>query len=121
MKQLSPHQVVRLQCIECLGLIRWDRNEVENCKGNTCKTRQCPFFPYRLGKRISVKVFHFFCTHCFGGQSNFIAGCPSTSCKVYRFRLGKNPARQGKGGNFFQTTPEPIKTDRKSMIAGQSI
>jgi hypothetical protein len=96
MRQLSPKETVRAQCSNCLGLIRWDRKEVESCKGDTYFTGPCCFFSYRLGKRIPIKVFRAFCIHCMGGQSSLVEGCTSPNCKVYPYRMGKNPSLTGK-------------------------
>jgi hypothetical protein len=116
MKQLSPRRVVCLQCSACLGFMRWDRSEVEKCKGDTCKTGLCPFYPFRLGKRIPVKAFRFFCIHCMGGQSGLIIDCPSTACKVYPYRMGKNPSRLGIGNYGARIGREFVKTDQELMI-----
>jgi hypothetical protein len=116
MKHLSPRQAVRAHCVECLCLIRWDSSEIENCKGDTCKTGLCPFYPFRLGKRIPVKAFRFFCIHCMGGQTGFIIDCPSTACKVYPYRMGNNPSRQGIGNYGARIGREFVKTDQELMI-----
>jgi hypothetical protein len=97
MKKLTPNQTVKAQCQECLGMNQFNKSEVENCKGDTCFTGLCPFFPYRLGRRISVKVFRAFCIHCMGGQAYLVPDCPSTGCKVYPYRMGKNPSKKGQG------------------------
>jgi hypothetical protein len=100
--KLSPYQTVKRQCQECLGMKQFNIDEVENCQGDTCFNGPCPFFPYRLGRRISVKVFRAFCKHCMGGNDSLIKDCPSTTCKVYPYRMGTNPARHGQGGIFLQ-------------------
>jgi hypothetical protein len=97
MKPLSPRQAIRAHCQECLGMSQFNRSEVEVCQGDTCFTGPCPLYPNRLGKRISVKVFRRFCIHCQGGQSNFIAECLSTDCKIFPYRSGKNPSLVGIG------------------------
>jgi len=58
-KRLTPNETVKALCIECLGLSQYNRSEIENCKGDTC-VGGCALFPYRLGKRIPVKVFRKF-------------------------------------------------------------
>ena len=92
-KRLTPNQTVRAFCTECLGLPQCNRSEIENCKGDTC-VNGCALFPYRLGKRIAVKVFRKLCTECMNGQLALIAGCPATKCKIYQYRFGKSPAHQ---------------------------
>lgn len=116
MKKLSPQETVRAHCTECLGLAHYNRSEIQNCKGDTCFTGPCPFFPYRLGRRISVKVFRAFCIHCMGGNKSFIKDCPSVSCNVYPYRFGKNPGRQGIGGNVLNFVREPKKNVQGSLI-----
>ena len=96
MKQLSPMETVRAHCTECLGLTQYDRTEIENCRGDTC-IGGCALFPYRLGKRIPVKVFRKFCIECMNGQRSLIAKCPTKICNIFPYRFGKNPARSGVG------------------------
>jgi len=31
-----------------------------------------------------------FCVDCMGGQPSLVSGCPSTRCKFYPYRMGKN-------------------------------
>lgn len=116
MKKLSPQQTVRVHCIECLGLIQFNRTSIQNCKGDTCFIGPCPLFPYRLGRRISVKVFRAFCIHCMGGNRSLIKDCPSKSCNVYPYRFGKNPMRQGIGGNVLNFDREPKEIVQGSLI-----
>lgn len=117
MKQiLSPSQTVKAHCQECLGLKNYNRQEVEACKGDTCKTGPCPFHPYRLGKRISVKVFRAFCFHCMGGQPRLISECPSTDCRIYPYRMGKNPSRQGIGNHRDEIGREFREKEQDSTI-----
>ena len=130
--KLTPSQTVRAQCVECLGLMRWDRGIIKNCQGNTCLTGQCPLYPYRMGKRISVKVFRRFCLHCMGGQVRLVAECPSVNCKIYPYRMGRNPSLIGigRGGNtagiealrkYAQNRRVSVKSRRESMTAGHGI
>jgi len=90
-KNLTPAQTVRAQCTDCLVLKSYNKIEIENCKGDTCYAGACPFFDYRLGKRMPIKIFRQFCNHCMGGNKSFVKDCPSTSCKVYPYRFGKRP------------------------------
>ncbi len=89
-KRLTPNETVRALCIECLGLPQYNRSEIENCKGDTC-IGGCALFPYRLGKRIPVKVFRKFCSECMNRQPALIPECPATKCKIFPYRMGKNP------------------------------
>ena len=95
-KRLTPTETVRAFCMECLGLTYFNKSEIESCRGDTC-VNGCALFPYRLGRRIPVKVFRRFCTECMNGQEHLIPECPATRCKIHQYRLGKNPARQGQG------------------------
>jgi hypothetical protein len=101
-EKLSPAETVKAQCQNCLGLSQFNHNEIRDCKGNTCATGPCSFFPYRLGKRIPVKAFRAFCLDCMCGQPGLIPDCPSTGCKCHPYRMGHNPARQGVGGSIKQ-------------------
>jgi len=66
-----------------------------DCQGNTAYLESCPLFPYRMGKRISVKVFRAFCLQCMGGNRDFVRECETVSCPIYPYRMGKNPALTG--------------------------
>lgn len=121
MNRLSPMQTVRAQCVECLGLTRWDRKEIENCKGDTCKTGPCLFWSYRLGKRIPVKVFRKFCIDCMNGQLSLISECTSPNCKIYPYRMGQNPLRQGIGNHGARIGREFRKRDQQLTILDQGI
>jgi hypothetical protein len=120
-EKLSPAQTARAQCADCLGLMRFDRDVIEACKGDTCLTVPCRFYPYRLGKRIPVKVFRAFCKDCMGGNDSFIKDCPSIKCKVYPYRMGKNPSRQGIGNHCAEIGRGFIKTDQELKISGQGL
>lgn len=117
---MTPSQAVKRQCIECLGLPQYNRTEIEACQGDTCKAGPCPLYSYRLGKRISVKVFRQFCIECMGGQRHLVADCPSRSCVLYPYRMGRNPARRGMGGKGFQNARERGEFKRGSTIEGQA-
>ena len=121
-KRLTPNQAARAFCIECLGLPQYNRSEIENCKGDTC-VGGCALFPYRLGKRIPVKVFRKLCTECINGQSALIAECPSTKCKIFPYRMGKNPAKKGQGASaeILQKAREQGKIRQNATISIEAI
>jgi len=99
---LSPRQAVKAHCQECLSMSQFNRQEVQECKGDTWTHGECAFYPYRLGKRMPVKVFRQFCIQCMNGQTSLIAECTSTNCKIYPYRFGRNPNRSGIGGFSFK-------------------
>ena len=45
MDRLTPSEAAKAQCQECLGLNQFNRNEIQNCKGDTCYAGPCPLFP----------------------------------------------------------------------------
>jgi len=94
--KLSPKETIRAYCINCLGLKQWNRNEIEDCQGDQALNGACPFYPYRLGRRPSVKVFRQYCLYCNGGSRELVSTCPIESCPVYLYRFGRNPALIGK-------------------------
>jgi len=51
-----------------------------------------------------------------GENRSLIKGCPSTSCNVYPYRFGKNPMRQGIGGNVLNFDREPKEISQGSLI-----
>ena len=96
-RRLTPKETVHHFCHVCVQSRL--ESEVENCGGQlvyaTGKT--CPFFPYRLGKRLPIKVFRQFCLECMGGSSVLVRECEKDDCPMHSYRFGKNPARIGKG------------------------
>ena len=94
-KHLSPQETVRSYCLYCN---RGNDAEVRRCDANKPGFQICPFHSYRMGKgRPSVKVIRKFCLQCMGGQANFVRECDTRDCLCYPYRMGKNPARIGKG------------------------
>jgi len=121
-KHLTPNQTVRAFCTECLGLKQFNRSEIENCKGDTC-IGGCALFPYRLGKRIPVKVFRKFCIECMNAQPDLVAGCPATRCKIFPYRMGKNPTKagQGRSAEIMAKVRESGKNRQNATIRQQSV
>jgi len=48
--------------------------------------------------RSSIKSIRAFCLEC-STTPKEVRLCPNTDCPLYRYRMGKNPNRQGKGIN----------------------
>lgn len=97
MKRLNPGEAKRKLCVQCIGKTQFNSEEVDGCGGDKAKTGACPIYPYRLGKRMSVRVFRKFCLQCMGGSRDCVSDCETTDCPAYEFRMGKNPALVGKG------------------------
>ena len=118
--KLTPRETVRAYCVQCLGMVQFNSDEVESCQGDAVK---CPFFPYRMGKRTPVRVFRAFCIDCMGGQPGLVKDCPATSCEVFPYRFGKNPAKKGQGASAEQMkrARESIKKRQESIFSGQDV
>lgn len=41
-----------------------------------------------------VKAIREFCRECTGGDLEWIRNCPSDSCSLYPFRMGKDPRKK---------------------------
>jgi hypothetical protein len=95
MEKQSPARTVQLVCRDCLGLKDARTDIIKNCEGDTAQNGACPLYPYRMGKRISVKVFRKYCLYCNAGSSPLIESCPVETCPVFPYRFGKNPALTG--------------------------
>ena len=54
-----------------------------------------------------IKAIRLFCLECCGGSSNEVKLCPSTTRKLYPFRLGKNP----------NVKPREISVEQRQAIA----
>ena len=121
-KRLTPNETVKAFCVECLGLKQFNRSEIENCRGDTC-VNGCALFPYRLGKRIPVKIFKKFCTECMNGQEGLIPECPATKCKIHQYRFGKNPAKAGQGqsAEVMKMVRESGKNRQNATIRQRSV
>jgi len=97
MKKMSPGSAIRAFCVSCCGGVF---GEVKNCDGDGTDPafHACPFHPYRMGRgRPSVKTIRKFCLQCMGGTPSYVRECDTTDCNCYPYRMGKNPARIGKG------------------------
>ena len=117
-KKFSPKNAIRSYCSQCLGLKQWNHKEVEDCQGDTALNGACLFYPYRLGKRPSVRAFRKYCLYCQGGSREAVSDCPTVSCPVYPYRMGRNPARSGMGGNIHQVARE-LEVLRQDSIFSQ--
>ena len=95
-KALPPKAAIREMCKDCLGLSSWDRKAVTYCEGDRGYKESCVLFPYRLGKRISVKLFRRECLNCQGGSLHQINACVTVDCPLYIYRTGKNEMNIGK-------------------------
>ena len=95
-EKLIPLETVQAYCTRCLGMKQFNTEAIKDCQGNQATNGACPFFPYRLGKRVPVKVFRRYCLYCTNGAREDVAECPAVTCPAYPYRFGKNPALAGK-------------------------
>lgn len=118
-EKLTPKEAIRAYCQQCLGMKQFNTEMVKDCQGDTALNGACPFYPYRMGKRPSVKVFRKYCLYCQGGSRENVLKCPVESCPAYPYRMGKNQARQGIGGNIRQVVRESGKLRPESIFSEQ--
>jgi hypothetical protein len=123
MNKFTPTQTIRAYCTHCLGLPQFNREEIRNCQGDRAYQGPCPLFPYRLGRRIPVKVFRVFCLEYMGGNRELVRECETESCPVYPYRMGKNPAKRGQGASseILKKAREQRKSRLESTFRGGSI
>lgn len=95
--KLPPKEAVRGYCMQCLGLRHFKTEAIRDCLGDQAFICPCPLFPYRLGKRVSVKQLREYCLYCMGRDRNAVSKCPTLACSLYPYRFGKNPSREGLG------------------------
>lgn len=95
-ERLNPGEAKKKLCVQCICKSQFNSDEVENCQGDKAGTGACPIYPYRIGKRMSVKVFRKFCLNCMGGNRESVSDCTTTDCPAYEFRMGKNPVLAGR-------------------------
>lgn len=97
MSKLTPKESTRAFCTQCLGMKQLNTDQVRDCEGDHLK---CSFFPYRLGKRPSVKIHRKYCiTDCMNGYKELVTNCTTVDCPNYLYRFGSNPARKGLGAS----------------------
>jgi hypothetical protein len=103
MTKYAPKEACRKFCTQCIGLKRFDSAEITGCQGDQAANGDCPLFPFRLGNRISVKIFRHHCMYCMGQSRALVSDCETTDCELWPYRMGKNPALTGirKGVNPF--------------------
>ena len=93
---MKPKEAVRAYCTQCLGLSRWNREAIDDCQGDKAANGACPFYQFRMDRRVSVKTFRHYCLYCTGGDREYIRECPAITCPCYPYRLGKNPTITGR-------------------------
>jgi len=98
-RRLTPLRAIRHMCLQCVETVY----EVRNCQGDTSIDGPCPLFDHRSGHRPSraqrtpVKAIRAKCVSCMGGYYTEVRECPSeTTCPLWAYRLGTNPALVGK-------------------------
>lgn len=127
MTKQTPKEAVRSYCTGCLGLSRWDRDMIEDCQGDQCACGPCPLYPYRMGKRPSLRAFRAHCFQCQGGSREAVIECETEQCPCHPYRLGKNPALTGKvrGASLMrkqqQNGPGRAVLRPESIFSGQGI
>ena len=95
-EKYTPKEACKKFCVQCLGLKRFDAEAIEDCQGDQAACWPCPLHPYRMGKRISVKMFRAHCLYCMGGNRDSVRDCETGGCELHPYRFGTNPARTGK-------------------------
>ena len=98
MEKLTPKEACRAFCTQCLGLKQFKTAAVQDCEGDVALNGACPLFPYRMGRRISVKAFRAYCLYCMGGNRDDVRDCETETCEFHPYRFGTNPACSGRVG-----------------------
>ena len=113
--KLTPRSAIRQMCLLCVET--WA--DVKDCRGDTSIDGCCPLFEHRSGhrpgksQRTPIKAIRAKCISCVRTAYE-VAGCISeTTCPLWKYRLGKNPALAGKG----KDNPVGIVATQKTRIA----
>jgi hypothetical protein len=120
-EKLTPKESVRAVCVNCLGMNQFNTEQVKECEGDHIG---CTFFPYRMGKRVSVKTIRKYCIKdCMNGYQGLVAGCTTKDCANHPYRMGSNPARQGMGNakNLRNSAREWGNADLKPVFSPRTI
>ena len=99
-KRRTPKETLHEWCHYCVQS-RLDE-DVRECGGDfvIATGKACPFYKYRMGKgKVPVKVLRQFCLECQGNNMTFVRECETVDCLIHPYRMGKNPARIGKGAS----------------------
>ena len=99
----GPVYAIGRECYACMGSIR----RIEDRE--YCPSTSCNLWPYRLGRKPDhmdsppLKAIRQHCLEC-AGSSQEVASCTGRLlsgdiCQLHKYRFGKNPKRQGMGGN----------------------
>jgi len=96
-EKLTPAGAVRAYCQDCLGMKQFNTDLVRDCQGDLDPNGPCAFFPYRLGKRPSVKVFRKFCLDCMIGDREAVACCELRIASAIRIALERTLLCSGNG------------------------
>ena len=120
---MTPKEAIRSYCSQCLGMNQWNHKLVEDCQGDQAMNGACPLYPYRMGRRVSLRAFRAHCLQCQGGSREAVIDCNVTSCPCYPYRLGKNPARKGLGhsAEFMQKVRGQGFERQESIFPGRGI
>jgi len=93
MGKLTPSEAVKAICRNCLCVESLIEERLGNCEGTFCT-----LYPYRFGKRVSVKTFRKYCLQdCMNGYRESVETCQTETCALHPYRFGKNPAYEGHG------------------------
>ena len=108
-KRLSPALAIRRFCRACLSD---NAAEIRRCTARQPEqgkvdTGSCWLWPYRHGTgcdtsrdprpQSRLKAIRGECLQCQGGSPEGVRDCPSTTCPLFDYRRGHNPARLGIG------------------------
>ena len=93
---MTPTKAILARCTDCSDR-RADR---VHCPSNGKHDERCPLWPFRLGHRprgsSPLRAIRAYCLWCCETAPE-VKVCESRDCPLYQYRLGKNPARAGKG------------------------
>ncbi len=118
-EKFTPMEAVRAYCTQYLGMTQWNREKIQDCEGDQATNGACPFFPYRMGKRLGVSAFRKYCLYCTCGDRAYVLSCPAETCPVYPYRFGHNPAMKGRGHNaeLMEKVRGQIKKPQESIFS----
>ena len=109
-EKMTPGSAIRAHCVSCCGGVL---GEVKSCDGDGTDPDYyaCPFHGFRMGRgRPSVKIIRKHCLQCMGESPSLVRECDTTDCACYPYRMGKNPARLGKGHFADQGRARKVET-----------
>ncbi len=87
----TPQQSILLRCLD----YRETRGEIANCECGPGSREPCSLWLFRMGRKcgsgFKLKAIRAYCLWGMCGSSQEVKLCPSETCRLWPYRLGRRP------------------------------